>query len=242
MIGTPMINGAAADGNDLVVAGGTVAPGFSPGTIEVDGNFLMESGTLVLEVKSNTAGGWDVIDADSITITGGTIIIKPTNDYDSGAGFTADFFQTGNLSISPGVVIQIDPILTGATFLSSTGEITLIGGTEHDINTNGIDDRFEAVLPAAGNSLEWPSLVSPISAPPTYTFRRIDGSSFTHNMTVQWSNDLQTWYNIEVPGVSEGPVTITSNDNEPDTVVVTLPPPLGANQKIFTRLAVDIIP
>lgn len=241
LVGWSNIIGAAADGNDLVVAGGTVAPGFSPGTIEVDGNFLMESGTLVLEVKSNTAGGWDVIDADSITITGGTIIIKPTSDYDSGAGFTADFFQTSNLSISPGVTIQINPILAGATFSGSTGEISLIGGTEHDLNTNGIDDRFEAVLPAAGNSLEWPSLGSPSISPPTFTFRRIDGSSFTHNITVQWSNDLLTWYDIAVPGVTEGSVTITSNDNDPDTIVVSLPPPSGANQKIFARLAISKI-
>ena len=241
LVGWSNIIGAAASGNDLVVDGGTVAPGFSPGTIEVDGNFLMESGTLVLEVKSNTTGGWDLIDADSITITGGTIIIKPTGDYDSGAGFTADFFQTSNLSISPGVTIQIDPILNGATFSGSTGEITLIGGTEHDLNTNGIDDRFEAVLPAAGNSLEWPSLGSPSISPPTFTFRRIDGSSFTHNIIVQWSNDLQTWYDIEVPGVTEGSVTITTNDNDPDTISVSLPTPQGANQKIFARLAVSKI-
>ena len=238
IIGTPTIFGAAADGNDLVVAGGTVAPGFSPGTIEVDGNFLMESGTLVLEVKSNTAGGWDVIDADSITITGGTIIIKPTNDYDSGAGFTADFFQTSNLSISPGVTIQIDPILAGATFSGSTGEISLIGGTEHDLNTNGIDDRFEAVLPAAGNSLEWPSLGSPSISPPTFTFRRIDGSNFTHNITVQWSSDLQNWHDIAIPDATKGAVTIIANDNDPDSIVVSLPTPQGANQKIFARLAI----
>lgn len=241
MIGTPSISGDAADGNDLVVAGGTVAPGFSPGTIEVDGNLLMESGALVLEVQSNTSGGWDLIDADSITITGGTIIIKPTGDYDSGAGFTADFFQTSNLSISPGVTIQIDPILAGATFSASTGEITLIGGTEHDLNTNGIDDRFEAVLPAAGSSLEWPSLGSPSISPPTFTFRRIDGSSFTHNIIVQWSNDLQNWYDIAIPGVSEGSVTITSNDNDPDSISVSLPKPQGANQKIFARLAISKI-
>ncbi|MGA0845457.1 MAG: hypothetical protein ACO3RV_02880, partial [Luteolibacter sp.] len=45
LLGTFTISGAATDGDDLVVDGGTVLPGFSPGEIEVDGNFLMESGT-----------------------------------------------------------------------------------------------------------------------------------------------------------------------------------------------------
>ena len=239
LIGTGTISGAAAGGNDLVNAGGQISPGFSPGSMTVNGNFLMESGTLVLEVKSSTPGEWDAIIADAITINGGTIIIRPAAGYSSGSGIAADFFQTANLFIAPGVTIQIAPELGSAEFDSSTGIISIVGGSETDLNNNSIDDRIEAVLPPTAGGVEWPQLQQPVGNPPVFVFRRNDSSVFTHNIIVQWSGDLMQWTDIPVPFFSFGEVNITSNDAEPDLIQVTLPTPAGPNPKIFVRLAVS---
>jgi hypothetical protein len=239
MIGTGTVRGAAAGGNDLVNAGGTISPGFSPGSMTVDGNFLMESGTLVLEVKSGSPGEWDAIIADAITITGGTIIIRPAANYASGAGIAVDFFQTANLTIAPGVTIQIAPELGSAVFNAATGMITIVGGSELDLNNNLIDDRIEAVLPATASGVEWPQLQRPLGKPPVLVFRRKDSSLFSHNLTVQWSGDLKLWTDINVPFDSIDEVIITPNDADPDLIEVTLPSPPGPNPQLFVRLAVS---
>jgi hypothetical protein len=239
MIGTGTVNGAAAAGNDLVNAGGTISPGFSPGSMTVDGNFLMESGTLVLEVKSGSPGEWDAIIADAITINGGTIIIRPAANYASGAGIAVDFFQTANLTIAPGVTIQIAPELGTAVFNAATGMISIVGGSELDLNNNLIDDRIEAVLPTTASGVEWPQLQRPIGKPPVLVFRRKDSSLFSHNLTVQWSGDLKQWTDINVPFDSLDEVIITQNDADPDLIEVTLPSPPGPNPQIFVRLAVS---
>jgi hypothetical protein len=239
MIGTGTVSGAAAGGNDLVNAGGTISPGFSPGSMTVDGNFLMESGTLVLEVKSGSPGEWDAIIADAITINGGTIIIRPAANYDSGAGIAVDFFQTTNLTIAPGVTIQIAPELGTAVFNAATGMISIVGGSELDLNHNLIDDRIEAVLPATPSGVEWPQLQQALGNPPVLVFRRKDSSLFSHNLTVQWSGDLTQWTDISVPFDSLDEVIITQNDADPDLIEVTLPNPPGPNPKIFVRLAVS---
>jgi hypothetical protein len=239
LVGSGNIIGAAAGGNDLVNVGGSISPGFSPGTMTVDGNFLMESGTLVLEVKSGNPGDWDALVADAITITGGTIIIRPAAGYDSGAGIEVDFFQTGSLSIAPGVTVQVAPELGVATFDPVTGGISIVGGSEQDLNHNLIDDRIEAVLPAAGNSLEWGTFEQPVASAPVFQFRRKDSSLFTHTIVLQWSSDLKNWTDIPIPFSSFGEVSVSSNDSDPDLIKVTLPSPVGPNGRIFARLAVS---
>lgn len=238
MIGTGTVSGSAAGGNDLVNAGGFISPGFSPGTMTVDGNFVMESGTLVLEVRSGGAGGWDRIAADSITIQGGKIRIQPASGYDTGAGIIASFFQTSHLSIAPGVIIEVAPELGKATWNSATGQISIVGGSEHDLNENTIDDRLEAVLPALGNQVELPSLQYAPGSPAVFRFRRKDSSRFGYNLVVQWSQDLISWTDIQVPYSSFEEVQITENDENPDFVEVTLPNPVGPHQRIFARLSV----
>jgi len=238
MIGTGTVSGAAAGGNDLVIAGGYISPGFSPGSMTVNGNFLMESGTLVLEVKSGSPGEWDSIIADAITINGGTIIIRPAADYASGAGIAVDFFQTANLTIAPGVTIQIAPELGSTVFDAATGMISIVGGSENDLNENSIDDRLEAVLPAIGNLVEFPSLQYAPGSPAVFRFRRKDSSRFGYNLVVQWSEDLISWTDIQVPYSSFEEIQITENEDDPDLIEVTLPSPGGVHPRIFARLAV----
>jgi hypothetical protein len=184
--------------------------------------------------------GWDAIIADAITINGGTIIIRPAADYASGAGIAADFFQTANLTIAPGVTIQIAPELGSAVFDAATGMISIVGGSENDLNENSIDDRLEAVLPAIGNTVEFPSLQYASGSPAVFSFRRNDSSRFSYNLVVQWSEDLISWTDIQVPFSSFEEIQITENEDDPDLIEVTLPSPSGLHPRMFARLVTAI--
>ena len=228
LLGSGTITGAAADGHDLVNAGGTIAPGFSPGQIDVDGDFHMESGTLDMEIESNDPGGADKIVADQISILSGTIKIAPTLNFTFESTVSVDLFQTASLNIDPSVVVEIDPLLGPATFDKQTG-----------ILTYGLTSVLHAVLPASGSSLEWPTITSNPAGGSIYTFRRLDSSIGTRTVTVQWSEDLTNWTDIPIDANSNSAeVQIQENGSDPDQVQVTLPDTAGQT-RIFARLRVE---
>jgi hypothetical protein len=241
LLGTGTISGAAADGHDLVNAGGVIAPGFSPGQIDVDGNFLMESGTLVMEIESNDPGGADKIVADQISILSGTIKIVSTLDFAVGSAVSIDLFETASLNIDPAVTVEIDPLLGPATFDRQTGILTAAASrmTRDDLNANGVLDILEAVLPASGSSLEWPTISPNPTGGSVYTFRRLDSSIGARIVTVQWSQDLTNWTDILIDGNNNpSEVQIQENGSDPDRIQVTLPYAAGQT-KIFARLLVN---
>lgn len=239
LLGAGIIHGSAADGNDLVNAGGTIAPGFSPGELVVDGNFRMESGTLIMEVESDLAGGFDHITADEITLLSGTIRIVPSFDFPLGSSFTVDLFNTPNLTISPGVVIEFAPEFAGSSFDPLTGLVTVVSSSgDGDENGNGIADLLEEVLPPQGDGVEWPTLTRNVGGNSLYTFRRLDSSVGHRQLVVQWSDNLEDWTDLSIPLTSTGPVTVTENDSDPDLIQVVLPDPSGQRQ-FFVRLCVE---
>ncbi len=229
LLGTGTIYGAPVVGPALVNDGGTISPGFSPGTLSVDGDFLMEAGTLIMEIKNGDPGGYDVIAADEITISSGTIRIKPTFDYVPGSAFSVDLFQSLGLTIDPSVVFEFDPAFDGATFDPLTG-ILSGGSTPEDI--------LAEVLPPSGNTVELPSLTRNPGGSSVYSFRRLDSSLNTRSLTVQWSTDLDFWNDIAIPSESAGSILIEDNGSEPDLISVTLPDPAAA-EKFFVRLMVE---
>ena len=241
LLGTGTITGAAADGNDLVNAGGVISPGFSPGQIDVDGNFLMESGTLDMEIESNDTGGADRIVADQISILSGTIKIVSTVDFAVGSAVSVDLFETASLNIDPSVVVQIDPLFGPATFDRQTGILTAeaSGIRRGDLNANGVADVLDAVLPASGSSVEWPTISFNPAGGSVFTFRRLDSSIGVRIVTVQWSQDLVNWTDILIDTGNNLPeVQIEENGSDPDRIQVTLPDTVGQT-RIFARLRVE---
>lgn len=241
LLGSGTVRGSSLVGRNglLALDGGQISPGFSPGEIEVEGTFLMESGTLILEVGSNLPGGFDQISADQITITGGTIRIVPTAGFIPGPSFSADLFQALALMIGPSVVIEFDPAFAGSAFDRLTGLVTVASITDDgDANDNGIPDILEEVLPPSGDRVEMPTLTRNPGGASVFGFRRLDSSENNRPLTVQWSTDLEDWNDIPVPATSAGNIIIEENGSNPDQITVILPDPAGA-PKFFARLKVE---
>ncbi len=80
--GSKLTGSANVGGNLTVAAGSTLAPGYSPGTFNVTGNFTL-AGTANMEVSGNTLGG---LSNDSVTfsgtadLSGGSVLVQRWND------------------------------------------------------------------------------------------------------------------------------------------------------------------
>jgi hypothetical protein len=80
--GSKLTGSANVGGNLTVAAGSTLAPGYSPGTFNVTGNFTL-AGTANMEVSGNTLGG---LKNDSVTfsgtadLSGGSVLVQRWND------------------------------------------------------------------------------------------------------------------------------------------------------------------
>lgn len=81
---------------DVYVNGGTVAPGNSPGTLTIDGNFTLKTGILELEIDGPNL--FDIIEATgSINIYDSANIVFWLNDTTIDSINILDFFKAGQL-------------------------------------------------------------------------------------------------------------------------------------------------
>ena len=106
-------DGGTLGGRGLINAtvdntGGTIDPGFSPGTLHINGDFNMTGGLIDLQIGGTTPGiGYDSLDVTgNLTITGGTILFEDYNGYVPTSTSLMNFFHAGHLFIGPGVVFD----------------------------------------------------------------------------------------------------------------------------------------
>lgn len=128
--GAGTINGdGTLVGNVIVNPGGTIAPGLSPGTLTIDGNFDFTDGVLEIEVAGTGAGQFDVLnvlgDAD---LSGGTILFSFIDDFLPEADDVFEFLMAdGGVSVSDDV----------------------------DFAYQGVDESFEFLILAGGMGLSF---------------------------------------------------------------------------------------
>jgi len=231
LLGEGVIAGAGDPA--LVLDGGTISPGFSPGEMVVDGGFLMESGELILEVG---ADGHDRITANPIIITGGTIIIRADPFSPPDSAFVTDLLNSPDIQIDPSVTILIDPDLEGGTFEPATGTFTYTTSGGGD---DGIPPMLREVLPPTpDNRVVMPVLTLSDGEPPVYSFMRLLSSIGNYQLTIEYSTDLDEWHPLPVPVQSENGFEITNIDNAVDSVEVALDS-LADEDRAFVRLKVE---
>jgi hypothetical protein len=127
---------------------GTLSPGSSPGTINVDGDFTQEStGTLAIELGGTTAG----TEYDQVNVTGaasfdGTLEITLIDDFSPSAGQTFTLmtyasrdgiFSSTHLPIlDPGLIWEINYYTTSLTLTAKEGGGS-ISGTVNYVGNEG---------------------------------------------------------------------------------------------------------
>jgi len=113
---------------DLVNDGGTICPGSSPGITTVEGNVLLNSGSLEIELAGLLRG--DQYDAFVVTGTltpGGTLQVRLLDAFTPELGDTFDILDWGALAGSEFDTVDV-PVLSGGldwdvSKLYDTGEI-----------------------------------------------------------------------------------------------------------------------
>jgi len=128
-------------GNVTVNPGGTVAPGLSPGTLTIDGDFNFIDGVLEIEVAETGAGQFDVLHVTGNAIlTGGTILFSFLDDFLPTEGLTLDFLTaTGTVDLAPDV----------------------------DLAFEGVDESFELMVLSGNGGLQFLAVNDALPLPPS---------------------------------------------------------------------------
>lgn len=126
VVGDVTLNGGSLGGSgtitgNLVNIGGNVAPGFSPGTLNIVGNMTLGAGSVTtLELGGTGAGQYDVINVTGLATLGGTLNIN----------YWGGFSGTGNFPVmtwgtSSGSFATINYPVAGFTMSYGSGGMTL---------------------------------------------------------------------------------------------------------------------
>lgn len=94
---------------------GTVAPGASPGTLSVNGNYSQGAGgTLEIEVEGTAAGQFDKLAVGGNATLGGTLALKPSAGYAASAapGNSVQVLTYGGSRTNPFAATSANPALT----------------------------------------------------------------------------------------------------------------------------------
>ena len=111
---------------NVLNTGGTLHPGFSPGKLTIDGQYIQQDGELELEIAGANPGEYDVLDASQgAQFFGGRIRIVLLNDVPLVNGTRFDFFGSSGLNhFDPGLTI-LDGTGYGLVFDFATGAVTV---------------------------------------------------------------------------------------------------------------------
>lgn len=142
--GTGVIAGNVVIGNDI--AGGTVAvlsPGFSPGTIEIDGDLDLESDAqTVIEISGLAGNPHDMIMVTGDALLDGVLQIDAIDGYTPTAGDEFTVIVSGDLDDT--VFADVEAARVGDVILwpeYSLSAMTVIGARVGDMDLSGVVDE-----------------------------------------------------------------------------------------------------
>ena len=136
------ISGDGSVGGDLTNTSATVAPGNSPGTLTVEGNFSQAAGgTLAIELAGTAAGEFDVLEVVGSASLGGSLDISEL--YTPGGADTWTILTAGG-----GITGSFDAITAGYQVALANGDTELVlslGGAllPGDANGDGCVDDLD---------------------------------------------------------------------------------------------------
>jgi hypothetical protein len=128
-----VLHATTFNGN-LVNSGGTLAPGTSPGTTTVNGNYTQSSGALEIELGGTSAGQFDLLSVTGNTTLGGAIDVNLFGGFAPSVGQSWEIIDVaGSLSGTFAGLSQGAPFANyGGTLLT----ISYTGGDGNDVFIN----------------------------------------------------------------------------------------------------------
>lgn len=106
--------GTGTVGPQVLSYGGTVRPGFSPGTLNIAGDFADVGGRIEIEIGPNGSDFLDVL--GSLSLDGTEIEFMFVDGFAPGAGFTLDFIDADGLVDLKGVRYSFSGLQAGFLF------------------------------------------------------------------------------------------------------------------------------
>jgi hypothetical protein len=151
-IGTSGLVGGAGGtivGN-VVLDGGTLAPGASPGTLNILGDLTVLDGILKIEIGGTGPGQYDVLNVSGMTmIAGGTVLFEFVDGFAPTAGQTFDFFSGPNAPIiADDVAFAVGGLQAGFQF--DLGPSFAFVALTDGISTTAVPEPASAALLLAG--------------------------------------------------------------------------------------------
>jgi hypothetical protein len=141
---------------DLVNDGGTIAPGHSPGVMQVAGDLTLNSGMLLIEVGGTEPGQFDRLEVDGVTTLGGVLQVVAVDAGEglyvpqlgdqipflaSAGGTTGEFDMKRFPGLAEGLKWTLQPGDV-TTFLTVVSAVGLTG----DYNDDGTVDAADYVV------------------------------------------------------------------------------------------------
>ncbi len=96
---------------DVIVNGGTLSPGHSPGALTIDGSFSLDpSSTMLMEVGGTQQGSYDQVRllGSPVVALDGTLTLSFVNDFSPRAGDVFSLLLTGDSTLVTGSFTDID--------------------------------------------------------------------------------------------------------------------------------------
>jgi T5SS/PEP-CTERM-associated repeat protein len=119
-------SGGTISGN-VVLDGGTLAPGASPGTMAILGDLVLTSGILRLEIGGTAPGQFDVLTVTGLTkLLGGTVIFDFIDGFAPTAGQSFEVLNAASVEIGTGVTFGVEGLAAGFFFDLAAGSTDLV--------------------------------------------------------------------------------------------------------------------
>jgi hypothetical protein len=166
-------------------SGSHIAPGNSPGTLTIKGNFNLGSATLDEEINGPGAGQFDVLNITG-TATVGSATLNVVSSYTLTSADQLTLINAGAVS---GTLSGALPAGTSISYnFPAAGQVTLSSANAPPVLISG----FKARHAAEGNVLEWTTAAE---RPGTYfrVMRSVDGNNFTEKQRVDGAGMPQTY-------------------------------------------------
>lgn len=110
-------------GSVIGEAGSTIGPGFSPGILNIDGDFSLLGGLLEIEIGGANPGEFDQINVGGIAnLVFGEILFTFIDDFLPEPNFVFDFFNAEELFVSDAVTFSTSGLPDGAGLITRVGK------------------------------------------------------------------------------------------------------------------------